>query len=78
VDEKIKKKKQKENQMTKETEVTVKAARVNTGAQTQVTSHSEWDTELGIFSEQQIPETTTPGQDTYTWSVQSLPPGFVY
>ena len=77
-DAKIKKKKQKEKQMAKEAEVAAKAARVNTGAQTQVTSHSESDAELGIVSERQIPEITAPRQATSTQAAPastSLPPG---
>jgi hypothetical protein len=73
-DAKIKKKKQKEKQMAKDAEAAAKAARVNGGAQTQATSHSELDAELGIVSERQIPEITAPGQATSTRTAQSLPP----
>ncbi len=74
-DAKIKKKKQKGKQMTKEVDATAKAACVNAGSQG--TSHSESDAELGIVSEQQSPENTTPGQATSTQAApvsRSLPP----
>jgi hypothetical protein len=73
-DAKIKKKKQKEKQMATEADAAGKAARVKPGAQTQATSHSELDAELGIVSERQIPEITAPGQATSTRTAQSLPP----
>jgi hypothetical protein len=78
-DAKIKKKKQKEKQMAKEAEAAAKAARVTAGAQTQATSHSKSDAELGIVSERQIPEITAAGQATSTQAAPdstSLPPGW--
>jgi len=75
-DAKIKKKKQKEKQMAKDAEAAAKAARVNAGAQTQATSHSEFvsrdmleqtsaaggNAKLGFLSERQIPEITAPAE----------------
>jgi len=78
-DAKIKKKKQKEKQMAKEAEAAAKAARVNAGAQTQATSHSKLDAELGIVSERQISEITAAGQATSTQAapdLTTLPPGW--
>jgi hypothetical protein len=61
-DAKIKKKKQKEKQKAKEAEAASKAARVNDGAQTEATSHSELAATLGFVCERQIPEITAPAE----------------